>query len=922
MNSQAFAILEFDQLRQLVRQHAQTEIGRARVEALAPFDQFEALSRALAETSEAAELQARGVRFSFQDIADPTEAIARLRIEGTSLEPLAMLALVRLCNAALDARHAILGDRENSPSLVEIVATLSPELKKLSSVITKKILPNGELDDRASPELARIRHDISRLRSSITRSLENLMRRSADAIQEELVTVRNDRFVIPVRADHRGRINGVAHGSSSSGQTIFVEPMQTIEANNELHMLRDAEQREIDQILFQLSDDLRARLTDIDAAAEAVATLDVINAKAAFGERFNCVVPHVWSAPSERSVEGALDESAARVMEDTSKAVSPPPSATALQIKTLQFIDARHPLLEENLRPSGGRVVPISFTLDRDHTTMVISGANAGGKTVVLKTAGLLSLMALSGLPVPGREAQLPFYRSILADIGDHQSLAANLSTFTSHVANIAKMIELCDTPVTDIAPGPSPSAGATVLPSFCFSLVLLDEVGTGTDPEEGSALGVAVVDHFKKRGAHVLATTHYSGLKMYAANEPGVLNASVEFDEATLRPTYRLLAGVAGSSSGLDIAQRFGIPANLINQANQHVKEASLQATEYLRRIKREAEEAEALRRALDEERAAVADKFARLDLEFRERERERQTEFEKQMTVALSEFDRLSRELISKVEQRADRVKVEREAEKRSAELKREAQRAAQAVSEEAQLKTRGQLRKPQGRQAGLPAHLRSVRVVRDGEVISEGPPSDAAAPTAEPSGQDARGLGEPVAREVQVGDRVRLRSFGSVGVVDRIKNGEAEIRVGSLHIREKLSNLELIDGARAERREVSTSRVSGKVKGSLEELRKQAATTELHLYSKSADSKFQAKELNLIGKTTSEAVDLTDKFLDAAFLSGLDEVRIIHGHGTGALRRAITEFLADHPHVEKSFKAPQEQGGSGATIVELRS
>src|SRR5207302_2906470 len=230
---------------------------------------------------------------------------------GAALEPLTILDLVRLCNAALDARSAILAERGSCPALFKIVAALSADLQKLTKAITKKILPNGELDDRASPELPHIRHDVGRLRSSITRSLEDLMHRSSEAIQEELVTVRNDRFVIPVRADHRGRINGVAHGSSSSGATIFVEPLQTIEANNELQTLREDEQREIAEILFRLSEDLRAELPQIEAAAEAVAALDVINAKAAFAAAFDCVVPEVWSAPAERSADGALDESSA-----------------------------------------------------------------------------------------------------------------------------------------------------------------------------------------------------------------------------------------------------------------------------------------------------------------------------------------------------------------------------------------------------------------------------------------------------------------------------------------------------------------------------------------------------------------------------------------------------------------------------------
>jgi DNA mismatch repair protein MutS2 len=291
--------------------------------------------------------------------------------------------------------------------------------------------------------------------------------------------------------------------------------------------------------------------------------------------------------------------------------------------------------------------------------------------------------------------------------------------------------------------------------------------------------------------------------------------------------------------------------------------------------------------------------------------------------------EFEKVSRELVSRIEERADRVKVEREAEKHAAELKRGAQRAAQAMSEEVQLRSRGQPRSPQGQEGGLPPQLRGVKVVRDGEVIS-----DTSAATDESTkdqaakwgGQDVRAPGESEDREryreIHVGDRVRLLSFGSIGIVDRIKSGEAEMRVGSLHIREKLSNLELIDSTSDKRHEVGTSRVTGRVKGSLEDLKKQAATTELHLHSKSTDSKFQTNELNLIGKTTDEAVDLADKFLDAAFLNGLSEVRIIHGHGTGALRKAITEFLREHPHVAKFASAPQDKGGSGAMQVELKS
>src|SRR5918911_78460 len=441
MNDQAFGTLEYEGARALVRRYAQTPMGRERADGLAPLDSVDEVRRALRAVSECVELRARGARWSFSETADPAEAIARLRIEGTILEPLVLLELARLCEQAADARAAVAAEREAAPVLWQVVELLPRTLPGLSARVFSKILPSGELDDRASPELARIRADIVRMRSTITRSLEALMRRSEAAIAAHL-----------------------------------------------------------------------------------------------------------------RAVEPLIDEENA-----------------------LELTEARHPLLEENLREQGLEVVPVSLRLDPARPVMVISGANAGGKTVVLKTAGLLSLMALSGLHVPASAARVPVYASVLADIGDRQSLAANLSTFTSHVANIRRMAELCRRP----------------------ALVLLYEVGTGTDPEAGSALGVAVVDHFRRAcGAHVIATTHYSGLKQYAANEAGVQNASVEFYERTLQPTYRLLVGLAGSSSGLEIAQRFGFPREIVQAAAGRVDESARSAAEYLRRIQREAEQAEALRR------------------------------------------------------------------------------------------------------------------------------------------------------------------------------------------------------------------------------------------------------------------------------------------------------------------------------------
>ncbi|MBA2703940.1 MAG: Smr/MutS family protein [Blastocatellia bacterium] len=849
MHDQAFTILEYQELLALVKRGTQTPMGRVRLETLAPLDDIAILRKALEALAECIELRKRGVVWSFSELEDPAERIGLLRIEGVGLEPSAILALSVLCEQTMSARASILAERNASPVLWSLVEKIPTELNRLNARIANKILPSGEIDDRASPELGRIRHEITVLRSRIARTLENVMRRSGEAIQDELVTLRNDRFVIPVKSDHRARVAGVAHGYSSSGATAFVEPLETIDANNELQALHEEEAREIAKILFALTEELRAQLPAIEAAAAAITELDFINAKAIFHKKFACVIPQVEVAQTSVCDSGQTQTQVC---------------ATSI----LEFVEARHPLLEENLRAAGSPVVPVTFSLDGDNNTIVISGANAGGKTVVLKTAGLLSLMALSGLPVPARVARVPFYASVLADIGDHQSLAANLSTFTSHVANISHMIELCKAP----------------------ALVLLDEVGTGTDPEEGSALGVAVVDHFRKAcGAQVMATTHYSGLKMYAGNGAGVLNASVEFDEKTLQPTYRLIVGVAGSSSGLEIARRFGIPNKVIDLALVSVKDSTRQAVEYLRRIKREAEDAESLRAALEEERAAVAEKFAMLDKKAERHERERQEVFQKALDTIVREFEKRSREFVATIQDRSERLKVDREAQRRVSELKREAQRATSAGC-----------KREAASAAPASTSGRGVRVMRDGLVVKKEKEFEENRITEDEYKPTARG-------EIAVGDRVKLRSFGSIGIVDSLKGDEAEVRVKSLRFREKLENLERVE---------LSSPAKSKT-GKFASLR-ESPGTELHLKAAQENGR---SELNVIGRTTDEAVDAVDKFLDEASLASLSQVRIIHGHGTGALRRVITELLKDHPHVARFTAAPQEQGGSGATLVELK-
>ena len=832
--------LEYEKLLELVSRHAQTPMGEARLADLRPKTSKNELEADLAAISETIVLnEEKQVSWSFSGLEDPGDAVAILKIRNATLEPTLLLELSRVCNQATFARSSIQAEKEFAPTLWQIVEGIPPSLLAAIDRINKKLLPSGEIDDSASPELAKIRREISSQRSRLTKSLESLMRNSGDAIQDDIVTVRNDRFVIPVKADFRGKVGGVAHGFSSSGQTVFVEPLEAIEANNELQNLKGKEEREVSRILLELTEQLREQLPAIETAVEAVAELDFIKAKVEFARKFKAIVPEI----SEN--------------------------------ETLELIDARHPLLEENLRtsetqrrgekraetrPAGSvpsssaEIVPSSFKLTKNRPVMIISGANAGGKTVVLKTAGLLSLMAISGLPVPATEARIPFYRSVLADIGDHQSLSANLSTFSSHMSNIAGMMRECVPP----------------------SLVLLDEAGTGTDPEEGSALGVAIVDHFRQKGAQVIASTHYRGLKIYAANDENVINASVEFDEKTLQPTYKLLIGLAGASSGIQIASRFGILPDVIENARQNLDISAQDAEAYLLKLQTETKLAEDLRIALEEEREAVAMKYAGLEIVAGKKEKTRQKQFETELAQTIDDFERQSKAFMQTIEDKALKNKLEKERSSRKAEFNR----AVMTKMQDAGTRRRGDTGgsgSPPARGGVAAASADGVVGAADGVVLS-------------------------------VGTRV-VTSFGNIGTIEKLDKEVAEVLVGGMRLREKIVNLRI---AEAETRPVgsvpgvSSPHVS---KGS-------SITSPIDIDGRHADM-----ELNLIGKTTAEAEYDLDRFIDEAYLAALPRVRIIHGFGTGALKNYVHHFLKNHDLIERFAFAPQDQGGNGATIAEMK-
>ena len=510
-------VLEFDALRELLRGYSSSPLGQARVRALAPSTDSAWIAAQQELTAEVREFRRVGGHFDFSGLLDIKKLVEKSRIAGAALETTEIRDVLLVVDRAAEWREIALHPPANMRTEWRRLRGLSenvPDFTDFLRAFRNKIQPDGTLEDRASPELARIRREIEKQRRVIQESLRGYLRRLAEdgTVQDELVTIRGERFVIPVKIEQKRRVQGVVHGASSSGQTVFVEPLETIEQNNELVRLLDEEQAEIHRILLEMTRRIGEQAPAILASADVLSELELQFAKARFAEEYNCVAVEL-SGIAENQEEPCGD---GRIR----------PSASGA---SLLLHNARHPLLERNLKLKGAAVVPISVELEGARRQIVITGPNTGGKTVALKTVGLLALMAQTGIPVPADRAEMPVFDAVLADIGDYQSIEQNLSTFSAHVTNI-DFISRTATP---------------------HSLVLLDELGSATDPEEGAALAVAIAGYFGRIGCMTVISTHHTSLKVYGANTPGVTNASVGFNETTLQPTYELKMGVPGASAG-----------------------------------------------------------------------------------------------------------------------------------------------------------------------------------------------------------------------------------------------------------------------------------------------------------------------------------------------------------------------------------
>jgi DNA mismatch repair protein MutS2 len=821
-------VLEFDSLRELLRAYATSPLGQARIAALAPSTDHTWIETQQQLAAEIREFRRVGGRFDFSALLDISQLVQKSRIVGSALETIEIRDVILVVDRAAEWREIVLHPPANMKSDWQRVRELSNQIVDFTDFLRlfrNKIQPDGTLDDKASPELARIRREIEKQRRSIQESLQGYLRRLSEGgtVQDELVTIRGERFVIPVKVEQKRRVQGVVHGASSSGQTVFVEPLETIEQNNELVRLLEEELSEIHRILLEMTQRIGAQAEQILASVEVLAELELQFAKAKFAEDYNCVAVELSSEPQDPSGDDSCGDGRIR-----------PSQASAA---SLLLHNARHPLLERNLKLKSIPIVPVTVELEGSRRQLIITGPNTGGKTVTLKTVGLLALMAQSGLPVPADRAELPVFDAVLADIGDYQSIEQNLSTFSAHVTNIDFI---------------SRTATAN-------SLVLLDELGSATDPEEGAALAVAIAGHFGAIGCMTVISTHHTSLKVYAANTPGVVNASVGFDEATLQPTYELKVGVPGASAGINIARRLGLNPDIIDSARARLGTQARDVGQFLDKLHADLREAEHERLRLQTAQKELEEEKKRLAAEGKKDQQTKIREMEKKLDTLLRDFEYHAREAVNAIQDRAAAQKLSKDAERRIAKLRRE------------------------------------FREQFDSTVVAHSTGADHGDPHAQPQ----------IVKHVSDGDTVKLKSTGRPArIVRKVDDNHFEVEMGAMKM--KIARDDIAEVLATSAQAADTPVKAARARGISVSLENEGANV--------------PSEINVIGQTVDEASQKVEKFVDHAFLAGLPRVRVVHGSGMGILRKALRQLLQQHPHVASVIEAPQNEGGGGATLVEL--
>ncbi|HLT58197.1 MAG TPA: endonuclease MutS2 [Limnochordales bacterium] len=790
MDERSLGVLEYPAIIQRLAAATSFAPGRELALALRPTADAAVVGQRLAETGEAQALLSRGGHDLLAGVRDVREAVRRAELGGL-LSGQELLDVAATAAAMGRARRRLLADPDAWPHLARRALQLGT-FAELEEAIGACIGPDGQVLDDASPELARLRARIRALHQRIRERLEAILRSTAlrPALQEALVTVRNGRQVVPVKQEHKAMIPGIVHDTSASGATVFVEPMAVVELNNELQETRSLEEREVERVLRHLSGQVAGEAGPLLTGLAALAELDLALAKARLADAMKAVRPRM-------NEEGWI-----------------------------RIVGGRHPLLT-------GKVVPIDVWLGREARVLVITGPNTGGKTVTLKTIGLFCLMAQAGLFVPAEPGtELAVFSGIYADIGDEQSIQQSLSTFSSHMSNIVRILQVMD----------------------ARSLVLLDELGAGTDPTEGAALAMAILDHILAAGARAVATTHYSELKAFVHNRPGMQNASVEFDVETLAPTYRLIMGLPGRSNALEIAARLGLPAPVLAQARARLTHDEVRVDDLIRN--------------LEETRRAAAAELAEA-----RRLREENQRLREELVAARAELEARRQAVLEKAREEARR-------------LLHAARREAEAVLAE--------LRRLQ-RQGDLEAARKARRrldQLRD--QLDSSTPSGAV-------------QGAPLRQDqVVAGLAVLVPSLQQVGIVTEPPgaDGQVAVQVGGMRVRVPWHELRRAPAAAPAEKPAERPRPAPRPGVGL------MAEKRTHL----------SPELHVRGMTVEEALEAVDKYLDDAVLAGLSRVRIVHGKGTGTLRRAIHEHLRADRRVKAWRLADPAAGGHGVTEAEL--
>jgi DNA mismatch repair protein MutS2 len=800
-NQEANQLLEFDKILEPIAAAALSPIGAEEIRALRPFSDRQQIQQSLNELTEMRAVIDYDEHLPLSSIADLRPALQHLRIAGRTLEIRQLIELAQFLGCARRGRSYLLARREKYPLLSAIVQPITP-MQDLETAIENAIsFTDGSVKDSASPTLGRLRKEIRRAITETRERLQGMLKKlaAADMLQEEVITIREGRLVLMLKDEYRQRVPGLVHDESASGRTLFVEPMESVEMNNRVRQLQSAERGEVERILLELSNRLRLNLASLQTNISRLVQIDVIHAKAQFSRQLDCYAPQLDS------------------------------------YGLLKLVKARHPLLlltagrrpTQNSKGKTGRdsVVPLDLELGGDIVTLILTGPNAGGKTVTLKTVGLLALMTNCGLHIPAQpDSQMPIFSRLFVDIGDRQSIEDDLSTFTSHMARVVDILRQAQ-------------AG---------DLVLMDEIGSGTDPEAGAALAMAILQELTQRRCTTIVTTHHGALKTFAHETSGATNGSMAFDGETLRPTYQFRPGVPGASYAFEIAERLGLQKEVIAAASQWV----------------------------GQEKGNIENLLAELDHKLIEqRETAEKLKREETRFTALAKL----------YEERMATLKAQER------ELKQKAIAESEAILQRANAAVEKAVREIREQAASREAiqHAKKELLAVQTEIVRE----------KRQTLKEPPALEQPL-HEARPGMKVNWRKQNTIVTVLEAPDASRRvlIEVGTLRARVPLSELQSHEAP------------------TLQKLEALARITHF-------ETPATLPEIDLRGSRVDDALVIVDKFLDEALLAGWNEVRLIHGKGTGALRQNIWNFLKKHPQILRFHEAAMGEGDYGVTVVELK-